>query len=92
MRKSFLLSLGLAAAGFGMMAAGSHLVERAAPPPVAVRHEVRRQRMPDGSPYSSRRRRKPGPGWTVRQVQRMATKRRNQARNRRAHRGCKGRR
>lgn len=28
-----------------------------------------------------------GPGWTVAQVKRMAKKKRNQARNRRAHRG-----
>lgn len=31
--------------------------------------------------------RKTGPGWTNAQVQRMAAKKRNQARNRRAHRG-----
>lgn len=28
-----------------------------------------------------------GPGWTIAQVKRMARKKRNQARNRRAHRG-----
>lgn len=87
MRKSFLLSAGLALASVAAMAATPQLVERAAAPQAAVRPEVRRQRMPDGAPYSRSKRRKPGPGWSRRQVQRMALKRRNQARNRRAHRG-----
>lgn len=39
-----------------------------------------------GMGVSYTRRKKPGPGWSNRQVKRMATKRRNVIRNRKAHR------
>lgn len=85
MRKSFLLAGALALASFSM-AASVPVVARAAAPEAAVRPEVRRTRMPDGAPYSRSKRRKPGPGWTTRQVQRMATKRRSKAVNKARHR------
>jgi len=84
MRKSFLLAGALSLAAFSM-AASEPAVARAAAPQPTLRPEVRRQRMPDGAPYSRNRRRKLGPGWTTRQVQRMAAKRRNVARNRAHH-------
>lgn len=87
MRKTFLLTAGLALAASAAMATTWPIVPRAAAPAIVDRPEVRRMRMPDGAPYSRYKRRKPGPGWTTRQVQRMAVKRRNQARNRAAHRG-----
>lgn len=52
------------------------------------KHE--RQRRNTRSPTSNDVSRYPnGPGWTQAQVQRMARKKRNQARNRRAHRGLR---
>lgn len=86
MRKSFLLAGALSIASFSM-AASIPEISRAVAPEPAARPEVRRLRMPDGAPYSRSKRRKPGPGWTTRQVQRMAAKRRNVARNRAHHKG-----
>lgn len=88
MRKSFLLSAALAAS-VSAMAAAVPVMDRAQAPAPVVRPEARRLRLPDGRPVSRRNARKPGPGWSPRQVQRMAAKRRNQARNRAAHRGSR---
>lgn len=86
MRKSFLLAAALAAS-VGALATAVPVMDRAQAPAPVMRPEARRLRLPDGRPVSRRNARRPGPGWTPRQVQRMAAKCRNQARNRAAQRG-----
>lgn len=83
MFRSAFLSLALAAAAAAIPSLPD--VPRAAPPSRGP--ETRRQQRritAEGSAWSSVRRR--GPGWTQAHVQRMALKRRNRARNRKAQR------
>lgn len=76
----------LAAASFAGLAATPHV------PDVIVQSDAPRAVAPKRITPATRaawtkKRGRCGPGWTPRQVQRMATKRRNQQRNKRAHRG-----
>lgn len=80
-----LMATGFAVAGPGlataMAAVGPAVPQRAVSAPKTRRES--RTRNPLGGLRAGKR----GPGWTVAQVKRMARKARNQARNRRAHRG-----
>ena len=80
-----LMATGFAVAGPGLAAAmaatGPAIPQRAVSTP-KTRRESRTKSPPLGQRYRRR-----GPGWTHAQVKRMARKKRNQARNRRAHRG-----
>ena len=77
------MALGFAAAALPAAAAvglgGPAIPMRAAATPTANR------RISTRSPWAALHRYPNGPGWTYAQVKRMARKKRNQARNRRAH-------
>lgn len=60
---------------------------RSAPPRSPERKATQRRYGAEPNPVTHGNRR--GPGWSNRHVQRMATKRRNVLRNRKAHRGGK---
>lgn len=74
--------IGLAALAMSVMAAAGAAADAQTPPPSPLRNAF-------GSfgAYSGSIKR--GPGWTFAQVKRMAKKRRNVLRNRRAHRGVR---
>lgn len=77
-------------AGLAAMAgpAGAMQIIKATPPAATVRPDKRMRVIGhDGLGLGWRKTACKGPGWTVRQVKRMATKRRNRARHRRSCRG-----
>lgn len=71
-----------AAASPGGLGVGAPSTSIVSPQLAAARRESRTRNLRAGDRFC-----KPGPGWTQAQVQRMARKKRNQARNRKAHRG-----
>ena len=66
-----------------------HIVERGLPTPSVQVHRRRTKAVTSGGyNFTIGKFNYPdGPGWSNRQVKRMATKRRNQARNKKSHRG-----
>lgn len=88
MKRSGLI-LAAAAAFLGLGAAASSGLGVGAPSLPIVGGMTQRERRDSRTKQatSSWVYRKGGPGWTHAQVQRMARKRKNQARNRKAHRG-----
>lgn len=74
--------LGLGAAAPGGLGVGAPSMPLVGGGTQQQRRESRTKQMARAAVY-----RKTGPGWTHAQVQRMARKRKNQARNRRSHRG-----
>jgi hypothetical protein len=85
MRRNLAALAAMAIAGMGVAAGATQI-----PAPVprsAVRPEARRRSLFAPAALGRSTRAGRGPGWTHAQVKRMAKKRRNVLRNRRAHRG-----
>lgn len=82
-RKSTMLA-GAVAALLASSGLAVTTVTQSTPPRASVPKD-QRERWSGDEPNPRTRRRRTGPGWTHAQVQRMAKKARNRARNRRAH-------
>lgn len=85
MKQSRFLAIA-AAAMLGAVALPATTAQPSAPPAAVAQERKRRQALRGGGSSFRIQPRRKGPGWTHAQVQRMAKKKRNQARNRRAQR------